>query len=85
MKDELDWNITTEVVRLRPKTYSYLLDDDTKNKKAKGTKSKYNKTGLSLMIVKKKCLLSNKLHQNYNKDLQLKNRMHILKKLTRLH
>ena len=46
----------TEFVRFRPKTYSQLLDDDTKNKKAKGTKSKYNKTGLSLMIVKKKML-----------------------------
>ena len=43
-KDELGEKIVTEVVALRPKTYSYLLDDDTEHKKGKGTKKVCNKT-----------------------------------------
>ena len=38
MKDELDGKIIMEFVTLRPKTYSYLTDDGTEDKKAKGTK-----------------------------------------------
>ena len=38
MKDELRGRIMTEFVALRPKTYSYLMDDGKKDKKAKGTK-----------------------------------------------
>ena len=38
MKDELGGKIITEFVALRPKTYSYLTDDDKNVKKAKGTK-----------------------------------------------
>ena len=38
MKDELGGNIMTEFVALRPKTYSYLMDDGWSDKKAKGTK-----------------------------------------------
>ena len=38
MKDELREKIITEFVALRPKTYSYLTDDDKNVKKAKGTK-----------------------------------------------
>ena len=38
MKDELGGKIITEFVTLRPKTYSYLTDDDKEDKKAKGTK-----------------------------------------------
>ena len=38
MKDELGGGIITEFVALRPKTYSYLIDDCKENKKAKGTK-----------------------------------------------
>ena len=38
MKDELGRNIMTEFVGLRPKTYSYLIDDCSGDKKAKGTK-----------------------------------------------
>ena len=38
-KDELGGKISTEVVTLRPKKYSYLMDDGSDHKKAKGTKS----------------------------------------------
>ena len=38
MKDELEGKIIKEFVALRPKTYSYLTDDGTIHKKAKGTK-----------------------------------------------
>ena len=38
-KFKLDGKITTKFVRLRTKTYSYLIDDGSEDKKAKGTKS----------------------------------------------
>ena len=38
MKDELGGGIITEFTALRPKAYSYKLDDFTELKKAKGTK-----------------------------------------------
>ena len=38
MKDELGRKIMTELVGLRAKTYSYLIDDGSEDKKAKGTK-----------------------------------------------
>ena len=38
MKDELGGEIITEFIALRPKTYSYLTDNDKIDKKAKGTK-----------------------------------------------
>ena len=38
MKDELGGKIITELVTLRPKTYSYLTDNGKEDKKAKGTK-----------------------------------------------
>ena len=38
MKDELGGKIITEFVTLRPKTYSFLTDNDKEDKKAKGTK-----------------------------------------------
>ena len=38
MKDELGGKIITEFVTLRPKTYSYLINDFKEDKKAKGTK-----------------------------------------------
>ena len=42
MKDELRAKIMIEIVALRPKTYSYLMDDDKSLKKAKGTKKCVN-------------------------------------------
>ena len=38
MKDELGGKTITELVTLRPKTYSYLTNDGKEDKKAKGTK-----------------------------------------------
>ena len=52
MKDELGGKIMTEFAALRPKTYSYLMDDDSEAKKAKGTKKCAIKKYLHLMIIK---------------------------------
>ena len=38
MKDQLGGHIMTKFVGLRAKTYSYLIDDVSEDKKAKGTK-----------------------------------------------
>ena len=43
MKEELGGKIITEFVALRPKTYSYLTDDDKNVTRAKGTKKMCNK------------------------------------------
>ena len=40
MKDELGGKTMTEFIWLRAKTYSYLVDDGSEDKKAKGTKMK---------------------------------------------
>ena len=60
MKDELGGKIMTEFAALRPKTYSYLIDDGNSHKKAKGTEKcvinqrlKYNDY--------KYCLLNNEI------------------------
>ena len=52
MKDELGAKIMTELVAIRPNTYSYLMDDDSDAKKAKGTKKYVIKKVLNLMITK---------------------------------
>ena len=43
MKDELDGQLMKEFVGLRAKTYSYLKNDNDKDKKAKGTKKCHKK------------------------------------------
>ena len=53
MKYELGGKIMTEFCALRPKTYSYLIDDGRSDKKAKGTKKCV--INLSLMIIKTAC------------------------------
>ena len=46
-KDELDRKIMIEFCALRAKAYSYRLDDDTQNKKAKSTKKCIGKRELT--------------------------------------
>ena len=69
MKDELGGKIMEEFAALRPKTYSYLRDDNDENKKAKGTK---------------KCVVKRKLKfEDYNHCLeatQLENKINQLEK-----
>ena len=43
MKHELGGKIIMKFVTLRPKTYSYLIDDGKEDKKARGTKKVHNK------------------------------------------
>ena len=43
IKDELGGKIMTKFVSLRPEAYSYLMDDDNSDKKAKVTKKLSNK------------------------------------------
>ena len=58
MKDELGGKIMTVFVALRPKTYSYLMDDGNSDKKAKETK---------------KCVIKRRLKFNGYKDCLLNN------------
>ena len=50
MKDELGGKIITKFVGLRAKTYSYLIDGGSKDKKAKGTKKCAVNKNLNLKI-----------------------------------
>ena len=43
MKDESSGKIRKEFVQLRTKTYSYLIDDGSEDKSAKGTKNCHKK------------------------------------------
>ena len=52
MKDELGGKITTKFVGLRAKTYSYLIDASSEDKKAKDTKKYVMKRKLNLKIIK---------------------------------
>ena len=52
MKDELGRKIMTKFVGLRAKTYSYLIDDGSEDKKAKGTKECVIKRKRNLKIIK---------------------------------
>ena len=60
MKDELGGKIMTEFAALRPKTYSYLMDDGGSDKKAKGTKKCFIKRRLKFNDYKD-CLLNNEI------------------------
>ena len=58
-KDELGGKIITEVIKLRPKKYSYLMDDGSDHKKAKGAKKCAIKQNLMFKNYKD-CLFNNK-------------------------
>ena len=60
MKDELGEEIITEFIALRPKTYSYLTDNDKIDKKAKGTKKCIIKKMIKFDDYKK-CLLNDEV------------------------
>ena len=60
MKYQLGGKITTEFVGLRPKTYSYLIDNGNNNKKAKGTQKCLIKRILKFNDYKN-CLLNNEI------------------------
>ena len=80
MKDELGGEIITEFIALRPKTYSYLTDNDKIDKKAKGTKKCVIKKMIKFDDYKK-CLLNDEVilksqqrfisnkHDVYTKDV----------------
>ena len=67
MKDKLGGKIMEEFVILRVKSYSYLIDDGSEDKKAKGTK---------------KCVIKRKLkfedYKNCLEAAQLKNKIKYL-------
>ena len=69
MKDKLGEEIMTKLVGLRGKTYSYLIDDDSKDKTAKDTKK---------CIIKRK--LKFKSYKNYLEATQLENKINHLEK-----
>ena len=52
MKDELGRKIMKEFTRLRAKTYSYLIDYESEDKKSKRYKKVRHKKTLNLKIIK---------------------------------
>ena len=69
MKDELAGKIMTKFVGLRAKTYSYLTDDRSEGKKAKGTKKR---------VIKRKIKFEN--HKSCLGALQLEDKINYLEK-----
>ena len=64
MKGKLGGKIMTKFVAIRPKTYSYLLDDGSEDRKAKGTKT---------CVIKRE--LKSKNYEDCNKAAQLDNKI----------
>ena len=71
MKDELDRKIMMKFVWLTAKSYSYLIDDGSKDKKAKDTK---------MGVIKKKLEFEN--YQKCLEATQLENKIDYLEKIT---
>ena len=69
MKDELNGKITTELVGLRAKTYSYIEDDGSETKKVRGTKR---------CVIKRKLKFED--YKNFLEATQLENKVNHLEK-----
>ena len=69
MKDDLGGKIMKKFAGLRGKTYSYLIDDGTEDKKAKGTKS---------CVIKRKSMFEN--YKNCSEATRLGNKINYLEK-----
>ena len=65
-KDELEGKIMKEFCGLRAKTYTYLMDDDTKHKKAKGTKK---------CIIKRRLMFENYEDSLFNNKTILRSQL----------
>ena len=63
MKDELGGKIMTDLVALRTKTYSYLMDDGGSDKKAKETKN---------CVIKQKLKFNDYKYRMLNNEIILK-------------
>ena len=61
----------TKFVRLRAKTYSYLIDDDSKDKKAKGTRKCVIKSKIKFENCKN-CLEATELENKINNLQKIK-------------
>ena len=61
-RDELRGKIMKELVAIQPKTWSYLMDDDSEKKKAKGTK---------IRVIKQELRLKNPKDCNFNDKTSL--------------
>ena len=73
MKDEISGQIT-KFVRLRAKTYSYLIDDGSEDKKVKSTKK---------CVIKRKIQFEN--YKNCLEATQLENNIYYLEKKLNSH
>ena len=70
IKDELVGKIMTNFVRIRAKTYSYLIDDGSEYKKAKVTKN---------CFIKRKLKFEN--YRNFLEAIQLQSKINYLEKI----
>ena len=66
LKDELGGKIMKEFCSLRAKTYAYLMDDDSKKKKAKGTKKG---------IIKRRIMFENYKDSLFNNNTILRSQL----------
>ena len=74
MKDGLGGKIITKFVELRAKTYSYLIDDGSEDKKVKSTKK---------CVIKRKIQFEN--YKNCLEVTQLENNIYYLEKKLNSH
>ena len=68
-KDELGGKIMKEFCTLSAKTYTYLIDDDSENKKAKGIKR---------CVVKRRLMLENYKDSLFNNKTTMRSQFHLL-------